>query len=90
MTRDDIWDYVMAIRDNLKVQLKPPKDNLKEIVAQQRSVVVKTEKALLKQIPDNHDFETFVQSSINCAFGEYEFEDLVFLYETLKAKHANE
>lgn len=88
MTRDDIWTYVMAIRENLKVQLEPPQDNLREIVAEQRAIVVKTEKEFLKEIPDNNDFEVLVQSSINCAFGEYEFEDLIFLYETLKAKHA--
>lgn len=86
LTRDDIWTYIMAIRDNVLVTIDPPED-LKQVVDEQRAVVIKTEKKLLNNIPTNHDFEVFVQSAINCAIGEYEFEDLVYLYETLKKKH---
>ena len=84
--RDEIWAYVMAIRDNLKVQLRPPKEGRKEALQHQRKVVVSFEKKLFKDIEDDHDLEVFIQSSINCAIGDYEFEDLLFLYETLKAK----
>ena len=83
MDRDEIWKYVMAIRDNVIVTLEPPAEGKKEALQEQRRVVVAFEKKLLKAVSSDQDFQQFIQCSIDCAFGEYPFEHLIDLYKSI-------
>lgn len=86
MDRNEIWNYVMAIRDNVIVTLDPPKEGKKEALMEQRKTVVSFEKKMLMDIESDADFQYFIKCSIDCALGEYPFEDLVALYDTLSSK----
>ncbi|WLV25862.1 YnfE family protein [Aciduricibacillus chroicocephali] len=83
MERDQIWDYVMAIRNNVIRSMDPPSDERKEAMLAQRKTVMAFEKQLLKEIDKDEDFESFIKLAIDCALGEYPFDDLVTFYNRI-------
>lgn len=86
MEREQIWDYVMAVRNNVIMSMDPASDERKEAMLGQRRTVMAFEKQLLKEIKDDKDFEGFIQLAIDCAFGEFSFEDLLAYYKRICTK----
>jgi len=84
--REQIWDYVMAVRNNVIMSMDPASDERKEAMLGQRRTVMAFEKQLLKEIKDDKDFEGFIQLAIDCAFGEFSFEDLLAYYKRICTK----
>ena len=86
MEKEQIWDYVMAVRNNVIMSMDPASDERKEAMLGQRRTVMTFEKKLLKEINDDKDFEGFIQLAIDCAFGEFSFEDLFAYYKRICTK----
>lgn len=86
MDREQIWDYVMAIRNNVIRSMDPPSDERKADMLAQRKIVMTSEKRLLMELENDQDFEKFIQLSIDCAFGEFAFEDLMTYYNHISKK----
>lgn len=84
MSRDKIWEYIMTIRENVQIELKPLEEGHEEALIRQRKIVTAFEKKLFNEVSNDKDIELFIQSAINCALGEYPFEDLIALYDSIK------
>ena len=83
MEREQVWNYVMAIRNNVIRSMDPPSDERKEAMLAQRKTVMAFEKQLLKEIDKDEDFEDFIKLAIDCALGEFTFEDLISFYRRI-------
>jgi len=75
----------MAIRNNVLMTIEPPEDGKKEAMLEQRRTVIAFEKKLLQEIEKDEDFEVFIKHAIDCALGEYPYEDLLLLYRTISS-----
>ncbi|HIS28555.1 MAG TPA: YnfE family protein [Candidatus Avamphibacillus intestinigallinarum] len=84
MNRDRIWEYVMTIRENIKLELTPYEESHEQELIKHRKIVTTFEKKLLNAVASDDDIQLFIKSAIDCAVGEYPFEDLVSLYEHIK------
>ena len=85
MEKEQIWEYIMAIRNNVLMTIEPPENGKKEAMLEQRRIVIAFEKKLLQEIEQDSDFESFIKNAIDCALGEYPYEDLLMLYKQITA-----
>lgn len=85
LTKEEILLYVNTIVENLKSNYSETYKSTEVDLKDQRKIVVNFEKKLLNEMTDQH-FNRFIEMAINCAFGEFPFEDLIILYETTKTK----
>lgn len=84
MNRDKIWEYIMAIRENVQIELRPLEEGHEVALIKQRKIVTSFEKKLFNTVQNDKNIELFIQSAIDCALGEYPYEDLISLYDNIK------
>src|SRR5699024_7335940 len=84
LEKDQNWEYVVTMRENIKLVLTPYEESQEEELIKHRKIITTFEKKLLNVVENDDDIQLFIKSAIDCAVGEYQFEDLVSLYEHIK------